>query len=72
MKRAAASIQLAATAATAGLEAEPGVKGDTANGATKGATLQSGFSLQVPLFIKQGEFIKIDTRTGDYVERVNR
>ena len=53
-------------------EAEPGVKGDTATGATKGATVQSGFSLQVPLFIKQGEFIKIDTRTGDYVERVNR
>ena len=53
-------------------EAEPGVKGDTATGATKGATVQSGFSLQVPLFIKQGEFIKIDTHTGDYVERVNR
>ena len=53
-------------------EAEPGVKGDTATGATKGATVQSGLSLQVPLFIKEGELIKIDTRTGDYVERVNR
>ena len=53
-------------------EAEPGVKGDTATGATKGATVQTGFSLQVPLFIKQGEFIKIDTRSGDYIERVNK
>ncbi len=53
------------------IEAEPGVKGDTATGATKGATVQTGYSLQVPLFIKVGERVKIDTRTGDYVERVN-
>lgn len=53
------------------IEAEPGVKGDTATGATKGATVQTGYKLQVPLFIKVGERIKIDTRTGDYVERVN-
>jgi elongation factor P len=52
-------------------ECEPGVKGDTATGATKGATVQTGYTLQVPLFIKQGEKIKIDTRTGEYVERVN-
>lgn len=52
-------------------ECEPGIKGDTATGATKLATIQTGYTLQVPLFIKAGERIKIDTRTGDYVERVN-
>jgi elongation factor P len=52
-------------------ECEPGVKGDTATGATKGATVQTGYTLQVPLFIKVGEKLKIDTRTGNYVERVN-
>lgn len=52
-------------------ECEPGVKGDTATGATKGATVQTGYELQVPLFIKVGDNLKIDTRTGGYVERVN-
>jgi len=52
-------------------ECEPGVKGDTANGATKKATVSTGYSLQVPLFIKIGEKLKVDTRTGGYVERVN-
>lgn len=52
-------------------ECEPGVKGDTATNATKGATVQTGMKVQVPLFIKEGEKIKIDTRTGDYVERIN-
>ncbi|MCA9683418.1 MAG: elongation factor P [Myxococcales bacterium] len=54
------------------IECEPGVKGDTATGATKGATLQTGYQVQVPLFIKVGDRLKIDTRTGDYVERVNQ
>lgn len=49
---------------------EPGMKGDTATGATKAATLQTGYQVQVPLFINQGDVLKIDTRTGDYVERV--
>ena len=53
-------------------ECEPGVKGDTATGATKGATVETGYTLQVPLFIKTDERIKIDTRTGAYVERVNQ
>jgi elongation factor P len=52
-------------------ETEPGVKGDTATNVTKGATVQTGAVVQVPLFIKQGEKIKVDTRTGAYVERVN-
>lgn len=49
---------------------EPGVKGDTAQGATKPATLESGAVVNVPLFINQGESVKVDTRTGDYLERV--
>ena len=53
------------------IECEPGVKGDTATGASKQATISTGYSLQVPLFIKVGERIKVDTRTGDYLERVN-
>ncbi len=52
-------------------ECEPGVKGDTATGASKQATISTGYTLQVPLFIKVGERIKVDTRTGDYLERVN-
>ena len=50
---------------------EPGVRGDTAQGATKPAELESGATVQVPLFVNEGESIKIDTRTGSYVERVS-
>ncbi len=50
---------------------EPGVKGDTATGATKPATLETGANVNVPLFINEGEIIKIDTRTGEYLGRVN-
>jgi len=50
-------------------ECEPGIKGDTAQGATKPATLESGAVVNVPLFVNEGESIKIDTRTGQYVER---
>ena len=53
-------------------KSEPGIKGDTASGATKPATLSTGASINVPLFINEGEWIKVDTRTGDYLERVNR
>jgi elongation factor P len=53
-------------------ECEPGVKGDTATNVTKAATVQTGKVIQVPLFIKAGERIKIDTRTGAYLERVNK
>jgi len=49
---------------------EPAVKGDTANNATKAATMSSGATVQVPLFVEQGTTIRIDTRTGDYVGRV--
>ena len=50
-------------------ETEPGFKGNTATGASKPATLETGYTLNVPLFINEGERLKIDTRTGDYVER---
>ena len=49
---------------------EPGVKGDTATRATKPATIETGAIVQVPLFVNEGEIIKIDTKTGAYVERV--
>jgi len=51
------------------VETEPGVKGDTATGATKSATLETGLVVQVPLFVNTGDVLKIDTRTGDYIER---
>jgi elongation factor P len=51
------------------VETEPGVKGDTATGATKAAKTQTGASFQVPLFIKEGEKILVDTRTGEYLTR---
>lgn len=50
-------------------ETDPGFKGDTATGATKMATVETGATVKVPLFINQGERIKIDTRTGEYMER---
>ncbi len=53
-------------------QSEPGIKGDTASGATKPATLSTGAVVNVPLFIKEGEWIKIDTATGNYLERVNK
>lgn len=49
---------------------EPGVKGDTATGATKPATLETGAVVNVPLFVNQGDIIRVDTRTGTYMERV--
>jgi elongation factor P len=51
-------------------QTEPGIKGDTASGATKPATIETGAVVQVPLFVKEGEKIRVDTRTGEYVERV--
>lgn len=51
-------------------ETEPGVRGDTASGATKPARLETGAVVQVPLFVQQGDLLKVDTRTGQYIERV--
>lgn len=54
------------------VSSEPGVKGDTASGATKPATIATGATINVPLFIKEGEWVKVDTSTGQYLERVNK
>ena len=51
-------------------QTEPGLRGDTATGGTKPATLESGAAIQVPLFINEGDRVKVDTRTGAYIERV--
>lgn len=53
-------------------ETDPGLKGDTAQGGLKKAIMETGLQVNVPLFIKEGEVLKIDTRTGEYVERVNK
>lgn len=51
---------------------EPGARGDTATGASKAAVIETGASINVPLFINEGDVLRIDTRTGDYIERVGR
>ena len=51
-------------------QTEPGVKGDTATGATKAATLETGLIIQVPLFVEEGDTVRVDTRTGEYLTRV--
>ena len=51
-------------------QADPWVKGDTASGDSKPATLETGYMLQVPPFVEEGQLVRIDTRTGQYVERV--
>lgn len=54
------------------VEADPGVKGNTATNATKNATLETGAEVKVPLFINPGDVIKIETETGNYVERIKK
>jgi elongation factor P len=52
------------------LQTDPGFKGDTATGGSKPATLETGLTIQVPLFVNQGDTIRVDTRDGSYIERV--
>ena len=52
------------------VETDPGIRGDTASGGTKPATVETGATVKVPLYLESGEVIKIDTRTRAYVERV--
>lgn len=52
-------------------QSDPGVQGDRSSGATKPATLETGVTIQVPLFIEEGDTVKVDTRTGSYLERIN-
>ncbi len=64
------TIELPAFVTAAITRCEPGIKGDTASNVTKPATLETGAVVQVPLFVKEGETIRVDTRSGEYVERV--
>jgi elongation factor P len=52
------------------VETDPGLRGDTASGGTKPARLETGLVVQVPLFIEEGDVVRVDTRTGLYIERV--
>jgi len=62
-------IELPITVELEVTKTEPGFKGDTATAGSKPATLETGFTIQVPLFINKGDVIKVDTRTGAYLER---
>jgi elongation factor P len=64
------AVDLPASVVLSITETAPGAKGDTKTGALKPATVQTGAVVQVPLFVEEGEKIKVDTRTGDYIERV--
>ena len=53
------------------VETVPGVRGDSATGSTKPAVTETGATINVPLFVNEGDVIRVDTRTGQYLERVN-
>jgi elongation factor P len=63
------TIEMPASVTLKITETEPGVRGDTAKSGSKPATLETGATVKVPLFIGPGEMIRVDTRTGDYIER---
>jgi elongation factor P len=69
-KGAPISIELPTFVELAIRKTEPGVRGDTASGGTKPAELETGAVVNVPLFLNEGDVLKIDTRTGEYIERV--
>ena len=66
------NIELPAFVEAEVTKSDPGLKGDTSSGASKPATIATGATVSVPLFIKEGDVIRVDTRTREYVERVNR
>lgn len=65
-------VELPAAVELAVVDTEPWVRGDTAQGGTKPAKLETGITVQVPLFVNVGDVLKIDTRTGEYLERASR
>ena len=65
------SVDLPASVILTVKETEPAVKGDTVSNVMKPATVETGYSVKVPLFVKEGDKIKIDTRSGEYIERAN-
>jgi elongation factor P len=64
------SVELPASVALRVASTDPGVKGDRVSGALKPATLETGLVVQVPLFVEEGDRLKVDTRSGEYIERV--
>ena len=64
------AVELPLTADLEVVETSPGFKGDTAQGGTKPATLETGLLVQVPLFVDEGEKVRVDTRSGQYMARV--
>ncbi|HZA61025.1 MAG TPA: elongation factor P [Actinomycetota bacterium] len=66
---AAIGVELPAAVVLSVANTDPGVKGDRVSGATKPATLQTGITVQVPLFVEEGDRVKVDTRSGEYVTR---
>jgi elongation factor P len=63
-------IELPSSVVLSILQTDPGFKGDTATGGTKPATLETGLVVSVPLFLSEGDQVKVDTRSGEYIERV--
>ena len=68
-KETAIGVEMPASVELEVTYAEPGAKGDTRTGATKTVTLETGITVQVPLFVEQGERVKVDTRSGEYLTR---
>jgi elongation factor P len=66
---AALGVELAASVVLSVAQTDPGVKGDRVSGALKPATLETGLVVQVPLFVEEGDRVKVDTRTGEYLTR---
>jgi elongation factor P len=64
-------VELPAAVVLTVVETEPGIKGDTAQGASKPARLETGLTVTVPLFVNEGDKVKVDTRSGQYLERAN-
>ncbi|NIA26060.1 MAG: elongation factor P [Gammaproteobacteria bacterium] len=64
------AVELPASVEMEVVQAEPGVKGDRVSGATKPVTVSTGLVVQVPLFVEEGDHIKVDSRTGSYITRV--
>jgi len=65
------SVELPASVELEVSQTDPGLKGDRVSGATKPATLETGVTIQVPLFVEIGEVVRVDTRTGEYLTRVS-
>ena len=64
-------LELPVTVELTVAKSDPGVQGDRAQGGTKPAELETGATVQVPLFVNEGDVVKVDTRSGEYIERVS-